>query len=920
MDPFFQSGNVVMRGGSTLIAMVVAVAGTAVAADRWEQPSEQMPVAGETVPDGRSDAEPFTALPGFRVERLFAVPKDELGSWVCLAVDPRGRLIASDQGRQGLVRITPAPRDGSRPTVVEKIPAPITAAQGILWAFDALYVVCNEGPGSGLYRVTDPDGDDTLDTVEKLRAIEGGGEHGPHAIRLSPDGARLFVICGNHTKLPFAVSDATPPQTMGGVRPNQRRVELPADGTSRLPANWDEDQIIPRLWDASGHAVGILAPGGYVASTDRDGTSWEIWTAGYRNAYDFAFDADGEMFVYDSDMEWDVGLPWYRPTRVAHATSGSELGWRSGSGKWPACFPDSLPPCVEIGPGSPVGVTFGSGAKFPARYQQALFIADWTFGTIYALHLEPQGSTFRATKEQFLSRTPLPLTDLVVGLDGAMYFTVGGRGGQSELYRVTYSGPESTAAVECRHVAGVAERAERHALEALHHRADDPAAAVAAALPGLASPDRFIRYAARIALEHQPVEGWQAEALASAEPRARIAAAVAVARQAEPAAQPAVFAALDVIDPADLDVAERIDLARAYELAIIRLGEPPSDTKARIAARFMPLFPSGVFDLDRELSALLVGLRAPGIVTTLCGLLAAPSSSAGLTNLAADEDELRRLIARNDRYGGDVRKALEHRADLLQIHYAYVLRTVREVDAWTADDMRAYHGWFKRARSWAGGNSFQKFLANIEHECLSRLTENERLALEAQGILERWVPPALPRPEGPGREWTVEAVLAAATTGLDAGRNFERGKQAFAAARCVVCHRYATEGGSTGPDLTQAAGRFRLEDLVEAIVDPSRVISDQYRASVVLTADGRVVTGRIVSESPETLMVVTDPEDATRSLELARADVEEITPSPVSLMPRGLLDQLNESEVLDLMAYVLSRGNPRHERFKPARP
>jgi len=898
------------------LALPPATAVAAPATGRWEHLPERMPVAGEAA--AAPAGEPFAVPAGFRVERLFVVPKDELGSWVCLATDPQGRLIASDQGDKGLVRITPAPLDGSKPTVVEKIPAPISAAQGILWAFDALYVVCNGGPGSGFYRVTDKDGDGALEAVEKLRALDGGGEHGPHAIRLSPDGSRLFVICGNHTRPPFAMTNITEPQTMAGVRKDQRRVALPGDGASRLPPNWDEDQIIPRMWDASGHAVGLLAPGGYVASTDRDGKAWEIWTAGYRNPYDFAFDADGEMFVYDADMEWDFGTPWYRPTRVNHATSGSELGWRSGSGKLPACLPDTLPALCDIGPGSPVGVTFGFGATFPGKYQRALYVCDWTFGTIYAIHLSPEGSTYKATKEQFVSRTPLPLTDAVIGADGAMYFTVGGRGGQSELYRVSYAGPEPTAAVDCRNTAGAAERALRRELEALHRRAEDPAAAVAKALPHLASPDRFIRYAARIALEHQPLDLWQDEALGLAEPRAAIAAALGVARQADPPAQAAVLATLDRIDPAALDAAGKIDLARAYELAVVRLGDPPAEAKARIAARLGPLFPSGDFDLDRELASLLVGIRAPGIVTKLCGLLAKPSESAGATNLAADEDELREVIARNAGYGNAVRASLEKRSDLIQVHYAYALRTVGEKGAWTPDAIKAYHAWFTRARTWAGGNSFQRFLTNIENDSLTRLTENERLALEAQGIIERWVPPSLPKPEGPGRAWTSEAVLAAAEQSLAAGRNFQHGKRSFAAARCIVCHRFGPEGGATGPDLTQAAGRFQVKDLVEAMVHPSKVVSDQYKASIVQTADGRVVTGRIVSESPEKLVVVTDPEDATKFVEIARADVEEITTSPTSLMPQGLLDQLSEAEVLDLLAYVLSRGDKKDQRFRPA--
>jgi putative heme-binding domain-containing protein len=888
----------------------------------WKQPSEPMPTIGPgEQAAGRANQNPFAVPPGFKVERLFVVPAEPLGSWVCLATDPRGRLYAGDQQTKGLVRITPQPLDGPpTQTHVEKVPAAITGAHGLLWAFDALYVVCNGGTGSGLYRVTDSDGDDALDKVEKLSAFPGDGEHGPHAILLAPDGKRLVIVCGNHTKPPFAIKDVTPPQTMGGIRDRQRRVELPPEATSRLPANWDEDLLMPRMWDANGHAAGILAPGGYIVTTDPDGAALELWSGGYRNAYDMAFNADGELFAYDSDMEWDFGLPWYRPTRVVHATSGSEFGWRSGSGKWPACYPDSLPPTIDIGPGSPVGVAFGYGTKFPAAYQRALFVCDWTFGTIYALHLEPHGSTYKATKEEFVSRTPLPLTDLVVGRDGAVYFTVGGRGGQSELYRVTYAGDEPTAPVDGAQSAGAADRALRHGLEALHRPAADPAATVEFAIGHLGHTDRFVRYAAGIALEHQPLALWQDRALAGAAPWAAIHAAIAVARQAEPAAQPAVLTALERVELGALDTAQTIALVRAYELAIVRLGRPAPEAGTAIAARFAPLFPSGSFDLDRELSSLLVAVRAPGIVTKLVGLLAAPSGSAGSTNLAADEDELRRLIERNARYGGDVRKSLDKRSDLLQIHYAYVLRTVHEKEAWTFADRKAYHDWFARARAWGGGNSYQKFLTNIENESRAGLTENERLALEMLGARRPYVPPPLPQPEGPGRAWTVEAVLAAAERGLAPGmRNFDRGRRAFAAARCIVCHRYGEDGGATGPDLTQVAGRFQLKDLVEAIVHPSKVVSDQYKASVVQTADGRVVTGRIVSESPEKILVVTDPEDATKFVEIARQDIEEVVPASESLMPMGLLDTLNESEVLDLLAYTLSRGNPSGGRFQKAK-
>ncbi|NBT14564.1 MAG: heme-binding protein, partial [Planctomycetia bacterium] len=426
-------------------------------------------------------------------------------------------------------------------------------------------------------------------------------------------------------------------------------------------------------------------------------------------------------------------MPWYRPTRVNHAPSGSDLGWRSGSGKWQASFPDSLPALVDIGPGSPVGVTFGYGTKFPAKYQQALFVCDWTFGTMYAIHLEPSGSTYTGTKEEFVSRTPLPLTDVTVGRDGAIYFTVGGRGGQSELYRVVYTGSEPTVAVDARSSAGPAERTLRRELEAFHKRMDEPTAAITKALPQLANPDRFVRSAARVALEHQPIELWQPQALAATDPDAIIAAAIAVAHQAEPSASPAVLAALDRIDPAALDIPGRIDLARAYELAIVRLGEPSAEARTRITGRLGPLFPSGDFDLDRELSSLLVALRAPGIVPRLVGMLAAPTQSAATTNLAPSEADLRQLLERNAHYGGAVRASLEKRADLLQIHYAYVLRTVGEKEAWSPADRKGYYEWFARAREWAGGNSFRKFLLNMETESLAHLTDTEKLALETLG-------------------------------------------------------------------------------------------------------------------------------------------------------------------------------------------
>ena len=91
---------------------------------------------------------------GFRAELLYSVPSDKQGSWVSLTVDPRGRLITSDQYGK-LYRVTP-PAIGSKDEIeIERIELEIGMAQGLLYAFDSLYVMVNKGKDdSGLYRVT----------------------------------------------------------------------------------------------------------------------------------------------------------------------------------------------------------------------------------------------------------------------------------------------------------------------------------------------------------------------------------------------------------------------------------------------------------------------------------------------------------------------------------------------------------------------------------------------------------------------------------------------------------------------------------------------------------------------------------------------------------------------------------------------
>ena len=855
----------------------------------------------------------------FKGELLYTVPKAEQGSWVTMTVDPKGRIIACDQYGK-MYRITVPPIGAPNPaeaTKVEELKNPdgpgkkaIGGAHGLLYAFDSLYVMINEQDGKGLWRLKDTDGDDQFDKADYLRKIDGGGEHGPHAIVLSPDGKSLHFACGNHTKQPD-------------------QMELSREAMN----SWGEDHVLPRLWDGNGHAKGILAPGGCIYKMDPDGKTIELTSSGFRNQYDIAFDANGELFTYDSDMEWDIGAPWYRPTRIAHATSGSDNGWRSGAGKWPESYPDSLPTTLDIGPGSPTGVTFGTGAKFPARYQRAYFACDWTYGTMYAIHLTPSGASFKAEKEEFVSGKPLPLTDAIIHpKDGAMYFTVGGRRSQSGLYRVTYVGNVSTAPAPAYEVAP--ESKIRREIEKLHDNGTGTEA-IAKAWPYLGHADRHIRFAARTAIERQPVAAWADKALAETNPQASIEALVALARMgrspeataaaakqqkkldassgpvfpiaaADEPLQGKLFAALNRLDFAKLTPEQQGGLIRAYQLAITRLGKPKAAAAAPVLGKLDGLFPTKDALLNRELLQLLVALDSPTIVAKTVPLLATTADAGGA--IATDE-----LLARNDGYASAARAMTASRPNRQAIAYAAALRAATV--GWTPALRKAYYGWFPVANTWKGGNSFPKFLANIRDESLVNVAETDRAAMKELSAAKLAATPGVTvAAKGPGRAWTVDEIEKLVAGGLK-GRDFANGKAMYTATLCAACHKFAGDGGNIGPDLTGAGNRYTIRDLAENIQDPSKVISDQYGTDYIDLKDGGVIIGRATGEEGGKLMVMTS---ALAPNELTGVPLESIKsrkPWTVSMMPPGLINSLNPEELKDLLAYLLSGGNEKDKAF-----
>lgn len=117
------------------------------------------------------------------------------------------------------------------------------------------------------------------------------------------------------------------------------------------------------------------------------------------------------------------------------------------------------------------------------------------------------------------------------------------------------------------------------------------------------------------------------------------------------------------------------------------------------------------------------------------------------------------------------------------------------------------------------------------------------------------------------------------------------------------------EGEGVGPDLTDLAKKFDRQYILESILSPSKVISDQYRSTTVATVAGQVLNGLAVPQGDRVVLLLSDGTKAT----LERREIESQAASLVSLMPEGLLDGLSKAEVADLLRFLESGATARTE-------
>ena len=831
-------------------------------------------------PPSVATGESLKLLPGFKAEVLRIAKPDE-DTWVSMTIDDRGRLIVSSQHAPteewgGLLRFTLSSGDGSI-AKEERIELPVGSAQGLAYGHNSLYLN-GEGPeGFGMYRLRDTDRDDQYDKVEFLKKLYNrGGSHGPHGIAIGPDGW-IYHISGDYSK---TVDDLDP---------------------DSLYQNYLEDLLLPRHWDATGHGRGIMAPSGHVQRFTPDGKTWQLYCGGMRNPYGLAFNRDGELFTYDADMEYDVGLPWYRPTRVYHLVPGGEYGQRAGTGKWPYYYPDSLAPVTDIGLGSPCGIKFGYASHFPKKYQNALYMSDWAWGKIYAVHLTEDGATYAGKPEVFAEGKPLNAMDIEFAADGSMYLITGGNDSQAALYRIFHENPKSiTAITSSRSGSGSVARQRRRKIEALAENNAPPKPTEIKALISDLSSGRSISFATRTVLERLAPATWHSyfldpqkvrltgNAIADVESNnILINGLLAVARTGSPQDLPALLNALDRIDWETLPRSRKLALLRVYQVTLTRLGPTDKTMRTLLTKKFDAFYPakakaqtrgSGAkafdFDLNRELSQLLVYLEAPTVIEKTLNLIE-----------TSDKQEE-------------------------EIWFTFVLRTLPS--GRTLDQRKRYLAWYDHAAAnYKGGVSFYKYLSNFKQDALATLTFDEKLHSDLEPYLADI---ALPAPLAPKKvlqpinSWTLSDIEPhLGEVARSNGRNFEKGKEAFRNAQCGICHRVFSEGGAIGPDLTAVANRFSQRDILEAIIDPNKTVMAQYENTTITLKDGKEIIGRVIEENDKTLVLITDA-TAQIHAEVAKSDIAKQSVSNVSPMPPGLLNVLTKEELLDLLAYLQSGG------------
>ncbi|MEO2013129.1 MAG: PQQ-dependent sugar dehydrogenase [Fuerstiella sp.] len=788
-----------------------------------------------------------SAPPGFEVE-LLRTARPEDGSWISMAFDSQGRLTISKEDK-GLLRLTLA--TNGNPESLETLNDTLLECRGLLYAHGGLYANANNS--KGLYRLRDSNGDDQLDEVKLLREFPGGVGHGRNDLAIGPDGL-IYSIHGDAVNLPQTnVDDRTSPFRDGRLEKPQKQ--------------------------------------GHVMRTDRNGERWELVAAGLRNPYGIDFNEDGELFTYDADAEFDMGAPWYRPTRLDHLVSGADFGWRGLTNQWPPYeldHADNALPTATIGKGSPTAVRFGRGSRFPAPWKDALFILDWAYGRVVACHLYPRGAGYVGRSASFLKGRPLNVTDVDFGPDGAMYLITGGRKTESSLYRVQWTGEptasqKATLHQDARIAFSSQQRELRRQLERWHSRSDD-GDAVDEIWPHLSSPDPVIRHAARVALEHQDIDHWRDRALRETHASTAAVSLLALARGMVATDYSAIITAANNLSTDRISVFDTLCMLHAYSLCLADTTHVPAAVLSRTRTHLKRWLSKEAVLQFQRIGPLGTGHGIPAKLGRMVKLLEGTVANADVIQL------LRTSTSQEN-----------------QMRYLFLLHDTRT--GWQHDDRVLFFETLDGLeRNAIGGDGMPGFLQRIRQAAVNSLSEVERIGLG--DLIERHddkneSTATIERPHV--RDWSVADIDELLDAAQQHNVDTERASQLFAEAQCGRCHRVHHRGGVTGPDLTSVGNRFSRRDILKSILAPSDVVAEKYRNIQIVTTAGQTIVGRVVSSgdyrSP-TLRISTDPLAPSKMIEVSKSEIDTHQYSKVSPMPKGLLSTFTAGEIVALLDYL----------------
>lgn len=871
----------------------------------WELEASAGPVADLPVlkeprkptPPAASVAD-VKVVAGFDVSIFAAPPK--VSYPVCLTTSANGEVfvgvdeqgsLGKDSGGGRVLRCRDTDGDG----VADEINtfAEMEHPRGLVYDNGSLWVL--HPPFLTVYH--DTDGDGTSDSSDRLitgistdEVNRRGADHTTNGIRMGIDGW-IYIAVGD-----FGFTKA-----------------VAKDGTT------------------------LSRRGGGVVRIRPDGSGMEIFAWGLRNILDVSIDPLMNLFTRDNTNDgggWDV--------RVSHIMQTANYGYPS---LYINFTEEAMPPLGDYGGGSGCGTMFFQDARWPAGHNDLLLTCDWGRSVVYSHNLAAQGATFGPQQDTFVS-LPRP-TDIDVDPSGRMYVSSWKNGGYSFsdpnvgfVAQLVPTGYQPVAMPDV-HALSAAELVSQldHPSAAWRftaqrewlRRAENDQAGMLPGLVALATNEQATLYGQVAAvmtlgqLEPAIAQPHLLPLLKFDVLRAAVVRAL-TDRQQSAALAPAepILAALSDADP-QVQASAIIAIGRIYEFASPERKQSLKLIWQQASQRLLEMT-----EVDESQQSAEAGdWRAARPERVLPHLAA-----AALVRLQAVDVCLEGL---NGPYHDGALWALRgmHKTEVVDGLFTHLSQTSdpqKRRDAWTAL-IRLCHeegpfekGWwgtrpdttgpYYSRQTWQQSkrieDAIREALASAPQSMVDHLQEQlkrhlvvldsvgenvQEMREEEQAIK---LPPVDPNdPNQIGNQAYADILKKTLAEQGDAAA----GKVFFTTQSCINCHTFANGQQPKGPHLVDIGKRYNKTELIESIVQPSKKLAQGFDTWAFLLTDGSLQTGFVVLESAET---VTIRQDNGVSVEILQDDIEERIKRELSMMPKGVVDNLTPKQLADLVAYLQS--------------